>query len=712
MKIKFSAIIVSLIIIFVYTSYVYGWGQDPVAVLRVTHRKALVGTKVIFDAKNSYDPDGEIEEIKWDFDGDGDYEEVEKVGVTEQFDMKAEYIYNLPGYYSPKIKVIDNDGRDDIGSSSIHVYEVTNRLYVDKKADGTEEGESWVNAYTKLQDALEDATYGTEIWVAQGRYIPTDDGDRQKSFQLKDAIVVYGGFKAGATDLSERNFKAYPTILSGDLEGNDDESEPATLGDNSSHVVKGEDGAILDGFTITGGNGGISGNGAGMYNYDCSPTVSNCIFSKNNAGEGGAIYNYEYYDNIFLTFLTAKNCVFSENTARAVAGVSGHYCYLDFTNCIFNSNRSEFSIGGLLCFDSIVRVINCTFWGNEAGVYPDGVGIYYYNYDERHIAYESVIGNCIVWNNGEIFGNLFNSQIYSNTSNSSLYISVCNCVQHGGAPAGLYGQQPYFVNPQGGDFHLKSYSACINRGCSFYPCVEEECPVNLGAYGNTPEAAIASANIDYNPDPPYPDHLPDDWEMLYWGNLNQDDYGNPDGDSTLNVFEWEWFGTDPTKAPYDIWFAFDDLSDGELKIKYWTYNNTEFYSIALKVVLDGATLNAPYDEKIEDPQTELNCYIDYAHSNEDYEIGQEGAHPVAKAGQPGEPEGDLSEFSINMAAVDNGGPVSSPPGAYTELITIQLTSTGGNEADVTISVDTIRSSFANKGLVTNLPKTVQVTFGE
>ena len=46
-------------------------------------------------------------------------------------------------------------------------------IYVDKDATGSDNGKSWTNAYTDLQDAIAAALFGSQIWVAEGIYKPT-----------------------------------------------------------------------------------------------------------------------------------------------------------------------------------------------------------------------------------------------------------------------------------------------------------------------------------------------------------------------------------------------------------------------------------------------------------------------------------------------------------------------------------------------------------
>ncbi len=154
-------------------------------------------------------------------------------------------------------------------------------LYVNASAAIAGDGMRWETAFTDLQHALDAAVSGDEIWVAAGTYKPTNSSDRTVSFILKSGVKIYGGFAGGEKALRERSSDPSLTILSGDI---------GTIGvdtDNSYHVVyaDGVTGAVLDGFTVTLGRGeGTSysdRNGAGMYNYESSLTIANCIFRDN-----------------------------------------------------------------------------------------------------------------------------------------------------------------------------------------------------------------------------------------------------------------------------------------------------------------------------------------------------------------------------------------------------------------------------------------------
>ena len=72
-------------------------------------------------------------------------------------------------------------------------------IYVDADAPVGGDGKTWKTAYTYLQNALDQAVRGDEIWVAVGTYKPTTEvggsGDRYNSFQMKNGVALYGGFE-------------------------------------------------------------------------------------------------------------------------------------------------------------------------------------------------------------------------------------------------------------------------------------------------------------------------------------------------------------------------------------------------------------------------------------------------------------------------------------------------------------------------------------
>jgi hypothetical protein len=196
-----------------------------------------------------------------------------------------EYVQEVATDLDGNVRVIN--GTVDLGA-----YEqgsMTKIIYVNHAATGKQNGLAWETAYTDLQAALATAKSGNEIWVATGTYTPTSTSDRTISFTLKSDVAIYGGFAGTETIRSERDWRTNETILSGDIGVKDDAS------DNSYHVVYNSavnETAILDGFTITGGNADGSSpdnDGGGMYNKNNSdPILKNITFKANAASNYGA----------------------------------------------------------------------------------------------------------------------------------------------------------------------------------------------------------------------------------------------------------------------------------------------------------------------------------------------------------------------------------------------------------------------------------------
>lgn len=184
-------------------------------------------------------------------------------------------------------------------------------IYVKTVTDGGDDGKdgsSWGSAFATLQQALEKALAGDQIWMAEGTYFPTKNGTgRDRHFEMKNDVAIYGGFMGNEDpgfSLGDRNYTTHKTILSGDFDGSD--------ANKAYHVFYNQlpnlnQTAILDGVTITGGNANGSGGfnyerGGGMHNIQSSPALTNVTFSGNKAINGGGIYNS--YGNTIMTNVT------------------------------------------------------------------------------------------------------------------------------------------------------------------------------------------------------------------------------------------------------------------------------------------------------------------------------------------------------------------------------------------------------------------------
>ena len=172
------------------------------------------------------------------------------------------------------------------------------QIYVDASATGANNGTSWTNAYATLSAALAVDVSGSQIWVADGRYIPGNSAI--STFTIDAGVTVYGGFRGTETSVAQRpaNFLAVAaTVLDGDYDNN----TTSAIGDATAtyDVVTFAGNGILDGVIVEGGNdpralavvgpagfsGGILINGPAA----SGSTIRNAAVRNNDATQTGSI---------------------------------------------------------------------------------------------------------------------------------------------------------------------------------------------------------------------------------------------------------------------------------------------------------------------------------------------------------------------------------------------------------------------------------------
>jgi uncharacterized repeat protein (TIGR01451 family) len=335
-------------------------------------------------------------------------------------------------------------------------------VYVDKDATGAATGLSWTDAYTNVQDALDEASaWGNkiyEIWVAEGVYYPDEDsngthisGAVTETFRLHyNNVHLYGGFAGTETVRSQRDWKNNVTVLSGDIDGNDvtDNNGIVTAtanitGSNAYHVLYmdpdetiAQANNIIDGFTLT----------AGQANDDSYPD-----------DRGGALYIRYYWSG--HTPPKLANIAFSGNSADSSGGALYNTSSSTLINVSFSGNSAD-SSGGALYDTGSSTLANVSFSGNSAAWYGGAL----YNTGSPTLT------NVILWGNTANSG----AQIY-NTSSATPTISYSDIEGSNGSGTGWDADlgvdgggnidgEPQFVSVADGNLRLRSNSPAIDAG--------------------------------------------------------------------------------------------------------------------------------------------------------------------------------------------------------------------------------------------------------
>lgn len=362
------------------------------------------------------------------------------------------------------------------------------RLYVDRDAPAGGDGRSWETAFRRLQDALlVQATQFVQIWVAEGTYTPTTPGgDRNLAFDIPDGTSLYGGFEGDEVNLLQRDFLAHPTILSGDLNGNDQPSGEGRF-ENSYHVVRNFlalEGQQINGFHIKGGQAydesASATNKRGGAIYSASGqrwTLANCFIYDNWALEGGGA--------VFLrtVSLDVTNCWFFNNVAGNLnrpgrgGAILATNAALRVMNSIFSGNRAQggmapMGMGGAayLEVNARVSIVNTAFHGNHATFLGGGLLVV----GSQVSPGENSVRNSILWGNSDVEGEVEGSQIRLANAFTQADVTY-SCVQgltNFAHPTNT-GLDPLFAQPFGPDgrpgtgdedLHVLALSPCIDAG--------------------------------------------------------------------------------------------------------------------------------------------------------------------------------------------------------------------------------------------------------
>jgi len=267
------------------------------------------------------------------------------------------------------------------------------QVYVNHSAIGLNDGSSWSNAFTNLQDALDLASNDTQVWVAAGEYkpgqIPDQDG---VYFLLSKSLELYGGFTGNETTVDQRDWNTNITLINGDILDDDiDGNFMDGKEDNANHNLIADSlarGSIIDGFHFSGGaafsedpdeNSNVEIVGGGGILSLAPIEIKNCSFEQCSAVYGGAIAYRS--SSVYEDFLLIENCIIQNNQGELGTIFLSNLKNGEINNCSIKNNFAENFAGGILVLNSSLDLSNsmiennkCTL-GNGGGLYASITGL-------------------------------------------------------------------------------------------------------------------------------------------------------------------------------------------------------------------------------------------------------------------------------------------------------------------------------------------------
>ncbi len=350
--------------------------------------------------------------------------------------------------------------------------------------------------YDHIQAAVDAAGDGSIIKVAAGTYTGTNDrGSLAQVVYVSKTVTIRGGYTAPFA--APPNPDAHPTIVD-------------AQGSGRVFYITGGSSPTIDGLRITGGDaaglgGGQGGDaGGGIYVINATPTISDNLVFGNTAHWGGGLYLRESDATLSGNIITANiashdggglylwgshagligntiasnaashdgggmylrdsDATLSGNAIAAnTASHDGGGIYLrgsDTTliNNIVADNRADHAGSGLHIRRSSPHLLHTTIVHNIGG---DGSGIHVTDDGEQH--------STIVLTNTILVNHLMGITITAGNTVTLEATLWGNAADWGGPGTVITGtnnrwDDPAFVNPTAGDYHIQRTSAAVDAG--------------------------------------------------------------------------------------------------------------------------------------------------------------------------------------------------------------------------------------------------------
>ncbi len=373
-------------------------------------------------------------------------------------------------------------------------------IHVDVAAPDGGDGLSWATSYNDLGVAMEaarssyldDLALPRDLWLAGGRYVLEQPSQWESGLEFNVPGGLYGGFAGTEQSLEQRVLGAHPTVLDGDVLG-DDGPGFANFDDNIARLARFwsvSPGAILvDQITFRGAHGlgntrAIEGVGPVLFT-DCTfkecmaestaladgrsalslrgsefepATVENSLFVDNYTSGWGAALRCE--DEVRVV-----NCVFRGNAAPQGGGgaVVASGTGVTISGSFFEGNQAEQG-GALYCgmgSETKSSIVGCTFVNNHASL--EAGGLKGWSYSPSYSPDGLEVHNSILWGNSA--AGLFNESAQITWAGLSQLPSFIEYSSVEGWTGALGGSGNHGLDPLlDAEGQLSAGSPCIDAG--------------------------------------------------------------------------------------------------------------------------------------------------------------------------------------------------------------------------------------------------------